>query len=123
MAGAIIKGVLKSKIKPKPKPQYPKKVEGRVKRKAVRAPKELRGDTFLGRRRVLGGVKAPPKTSAKSFARCAVSGSALTYMLTDTLKNKKIKKEAKAEKLKKSLERHKKKTQEKRKKHGKHHYG
>ena len=80
----------------------------------------LRGETTAPK-----GVKAPPKTSAKSFARGAVSGSALTYMLTDTLKNKAIKKEAKAketkEKLKKSTEEHKKKTKEKRKKYGKHH--
>lgn len=123
MAGAIIKGVLKSKVKPKPKPQYPKKVEGRVKRKAVRAPKELRGDTFLGRRRVLGGVKAVKKSGAIDFTAGTIASGGAGYLIGKGHAKKEAAAKDRKDKLKKSLERHKKKTQEKRKKHGRHHYG
>ena len=116
MAGAIIKRVLKSKIKPKPKPQYPKKVEGRVKRKAVRAPKELRGDTFLGRRRVLGGVKAVKKSGAIDFTAGTISGAGAGYLIGKG----KTKKDAEAKKadkdLKKAIEKHKKLDRERKKK-------
>jgi hypothetical protein len=129
MAGAIIKGVLKSKVKPKPKPQYPKKMEGRVKRKPVRAPKEIGGDKYLERKRVLGGARSALMKKKPLISKTEKGigiGVAGTLGTQEILKRNKAKKDAKAasdKKLKKALERHKKKTQEKRKKHGKHHYG
>ena len=129
MAGSIIKGVLKSKVKPKPKPQYPKKMEGRVKRKPVRAPKEIGGDKYLERKRVLGGARSAlmkKKPGISKFEAGVITGGTGVLGTQEILKRNKAKKDAKAasdKKLKKALERHKKKTQEKRKKHGKHHYG
>ena len=123
MVGAIIKGVLKSKYKPKPKSKYPKTVSRKIKREAKVHP----ADKYLSRKAVLGGAKAslmkkkPLISKFEAGVGVGVSGTLGTQAI---LKRNKAKKDAKAasdKKLKKSLEKHKKKTQDKRKKYGKHH--
>jgi hypothetical protein len=94
----------KPKVKPKPKPRY------------RTDPKT--GQKFLNRRAPLSGVKGITKAPvSKSFVRGAITGSAASYMLTDTLKDKARAKETKA-KLKEATEKHReedKKKKEKRK--------
>ena len=123
MVGAIIKGVLKSKYKPKPKSKYPKTVSRKLKREAKIHPAEK----YLSRKALLGGAKAslmkkkPLISKFEAGVGVGVSGTLGTQAI---LKRNKAKKDAKAasdKKLKKSLEKHKKKTQDKRKKYGKHH--
>ena len=103
MVGAIIRGVLKSKYKPKPKSKYPKTVSRKLKREAKIHP----ADKYLSK-----------------FEAGAITGGAGVLGTQAILKSYKAKKDAKAasdKKLKKSIEKHKKKTQEKRRKYGKHH--
>jgi hypothetical protein len=123
MVGAIIRGVLKSKYKPKPKSKYPKTVSRKLKREAKIHPAEK----YLSRKAVLGGAKATlmkKKPLISKFEAGAITGGTGVLGTQAILKSYKAKKDAKAasdKKLKKSLEKHKKKTKEKRRKYGKHH--
>ena len=123
MVGAIIKGVLKSKYKPKPKSKYPKTVSRKLKREAKVHP----ADKYLSRKAVLGGAKAAlmkKKPLISKFEAGVGVGVAGTLGTKEILKRNKAKKDAKAasdKKLKESLKKHEKKTKEKRRKYGKHH--
>ena len=123
MVGAIIKGVLKSKYKPKPKSKYPKTVSRKLKREAKVHPAEK----YLSRKAVLGGAKTAlmkKKPLISKFEAGVGVGVAGTLGTKEILKRNKAKKDAKAaadKKLKDSLKKHKEKTQDKRKKYGKHH--
>ncbi|MAH50616.1 hypothetical protein CMI37_32655 [Candidatus Pacearchaeota archaeon] len=123
MVGAIIKGVLKSKYKPKPKSKYPKTVSRKLKREAKIHPSEK----YLSRKAVLGGAKAAlmkKKPLISKFEAGVGVGVAGTLGTKEILKRNKAKKDAKAasdKKLKESLKKHEKKTKEKRRKYGKHH--
>jgi|TARA_R110000744_G_scaffold305558_1_gene413831 hypothetical protein len=121
MVGAIIRGVLKSKIKPKPKTKYPKR--SKLKREA----KVPTADKYLSRAAVLGGVRSSlmkKKPSISKFEAGVGVGGAGVLGTQAILKKHKAKKDAKAasdKKLKKATEKHKAKTQKKREKYGKHH--
>jgi len=122
MAAAIIRGVLKGKVKPKPKPQHPKKVGERS-----RTMKKSTHDKFLSRAAVLGGARSAisKKTPIVSKFQAGVGvGGAGVLGTQAILKKHKAKKDAKAasdKKLKKALDRHQKKTKDKRKEYRKHH--
>jgi len=101
-AGAKLLKKAKPKVKPKPIPRY------------RTDPKT--GQKFLNRRAPLSGVKGITKAPvSKSFVRGAITGSAASYMLTDTLKDKARAKETKA-KLKEATEKHREKDKKKKEK-------
>ena len=92
--------------------------------------KATTSDALLARRGVLGGAQAALKKAPKvkdyasGLREGMVTGSLATAATALYLKNKKARKEAQAKddkKLKKAMEQHKKKTEAKRRKHGKHH--
>ena len=92
--------------------------------------KATTSDALLARRGVLGGAQAALKKAPKvkdyasGLREGMVTGSLATAATALYLKNKKARKEAQAKDdkdLKKAMEQHKKKTEAKRKKYGKHH--
>jgi hypothetical protein len=125
MVGAILKKTVK-KLGPKQKKMLKKRNErGELKRASKVHPAEK----YLSRKAVLGGAKAalmkkkPLISKTEKGIGIGVAGTLGTQAI---LKSNKAKKDAKAasdKKLRKSLEKHEKKTKEKRKKYGKHHYG
>jgi len=128
MASRYVKGLLKVKKPPKPKKRYPTTDAAKKPVGSLRAART--SDPFLARRGVLGGAqealkKAPKvKDYASGLREGMVTGSLATAATALYLKNKKARKEAQAKddkKLKKAMEQHKKKTEAKRKKYGKHH--
>ena len=112
------------RVSPPPKPTPKPRGELRKKDKPLR--KSTTSDAFLARRGVLGGVKGVTLKKAKvpGYMEGAITGAGAATASALYLKNKSARKEAKAsqdKKLKKSIEEHKKKTEAKRKKYGKHH--
>ena len=102
---ALIKRGLKKKPKPKPKPIPRYRTDPKT------------GQKFLNKRRTASGVKDGTKAPvSKSFVRGAITGSAASYMLTDTLKNKKVESKSMKDKLKEATEKHIKKDKKKKEK-------
>ena len=106
--------------KPKPKPR------GELRTKPSGALKARVSDKFISRRQILGGAKTALRKVPKKpgYMEGVISGAGATVATTLYLKNKKARKDAQAKDdkaLKKAMEQHKKKTEAKRKKYGKHH--
>ena len=110
--------------KPKPKPR------GELRTKPSGALKARVSDKFISRRQILGGAQAALKkdpkvgTYASGLREGMITGAGATAATALYLKNKKARKDAQAKDdkaLKKAMEQHKKKTEAKRKKYGKHH--
>jgi len=127
MVSRILKKVIAAPSKLKVKTG--KKPKGEV-RKPSRALKARVSDKFIPRRQILGGAKAALKkdptvrTYASGLREGMITGAGATAATALYLKNKKARKEAQAKDdkdLKKAMEQHKKKTEAKRKKYGKHH--
>ena len=122
MVSKYLKKIGRVSTPPKPKP----KPRGELRKKDKPLRKSTTSDAFLSRRQVMGGVKGVTLKKAKvsgyktGLAQGTIGTAGTAYLLNQ----RKIKKEAKAaqdKKLKKSIEEHKKKTEAKRKKYGKHH--
>ena len=129
MVSRILKKVIAAPSKLKVKTG--KKPRGELRKaKTGTLRKATTSDAFLARRGVLGGAQAALKKAPKvkdyasGLREGMVTGSLATAATALYLKNKKARKEAQAKddkKLKKAMEQHKKKTEAKRKKYGKHH--
>ena len=125
MVSRILKKVIAAPSKLKVKTG--KKPRGELRKaKTGTLRKATTSDAFLARRQVMGGAQAALRKVPKKpgYMEGAVTGAGATAATALYLKNKKARKEAQAKDdkdLKKAMEQHKKKTEAKRKKYGKHH--
>ena len=88
--------------------------------KVSKAPGASSVSTFRARKEVLRGVKAPEKPGYKTGAATGVAATLAALKIKERKEAKAKETKTHKDELKKSIEEHKEKTKEKRKKYGKH---